>query len=390
MLIEIRKTQFVNKGAELMLYAALQKMKEVYQWAKFVMAPNQVTAPYLKRAELGFLQKAWYWRYGLPWGDLAILAPRNIREMYGIVLDKEVNIVIDAAGFSYSDQWPLGHVKDLARSCKRWRKQGTKVILLPQALGPFKSAKIKELIKIAADNIDLIFARDPVSYQHLTEVVGERPNIKMAPDFTNLLEGIVPDYFEAGNNRFCLVPNYRMIEKTPKEQSEAYLPFMIKCAQYLLEKDQKPFVLVHEGADDLRLARQISEGVGGLPIIQESYPLKIKGILGACQGTIGSRYHGLVSALSQGVPSLATGWSHKYNMLFHDYGFDDGLLDVTTRDEEIHRKIDMVIDPDSRQEIQAVITAKSEELKKLSEKMWARVFEVLGVPRSFINIHQNQ
>lgn len=385
MIIEIRKAGFVNKGAELMLYAALYKMKEAYPGAEFVMAPGlkNSSAPYSKRAELGFLQKAWLWRYGIQWGDLAKLAPKKIREMYGVVLDREIDIVIDAAGFSYSDQWGIGSSRELARSAKRWKKRGAKVVLLPQALGPFSSSEIKKHIKTAVDNIDLIHPRDPVSYKHLTDVTGERPNIRMAPDFTNLLHGIVPDYFDADKNRFCLVPNYRMIDKTSKEQSQAYTPFMIKCAKYLLEKDQKPFILVHEGANDEMLAKQIADGSqGNIPIIKESHPLKIKGILGACQGSIGSRFHGLVSALSQGVPALATGWSHKYKMLFKDYGFEDGLLDVTASDGEIREKITMIIDSQSRQKIQSTITSKSEELKKKSEEMWTGVFKVLGFSKS--------
>jgi superfamily I DNA and RNA helicase len=62
----------------------------------------------------------------------------------------------------------------------------------------------------------------------------------------------------------------------------------------------------------------------------------------------------------------------------NDYGFDDGLLNVTTSDEEIQRKIDLIIDPNSRQKIQSAIIAKSVEMKRLSEEMWSRVFKVLG------------
>jgi polysaccharide pyruvyl transferase WcaK-like protein len=384
MLIEIRKAGFVNKGAELMLYAVLEKMKEAFPGADFVMAPghNNSSAPYAKRVELGLLQKAWLWRYRIPWGDLAALVPKKVCQMYGVVLDKEIDIVVDASGFSYSDQWGVGATRLLARASRRWRKQGTKVILVPQAMGPFTSPAIKKYIRIAVDNVDLMFPRDPISYRHLTEVVGERPNIRIAPDFTNLIQGIVPDYFDSDKNRFCLVPNYRMIDKTPQEQSQAYTLFMIRSARYLLEKDQKPFVLVHEGEKDMMLARQITEGSGGdLPIIREAHPLKIKGILGACQGTIGSRFHGLVSALSQGVPSLATGWSHKYRMLFIDYGFEDGLLDVMEEDEAIRRKIDLIIEPVSRPKIQEEITARSNELKKQVEEMWDTVFEVLGTSK---------
>lgn len=199
----------------------------------------------------------------------------------------------------------------------------------------------------------------------------------MAPDFTNLIDGIVPDGFNSVENRFCIVPNYRMLDKTSKEQSEAYLPFMISCAKYLKGKDQKPFILVHEGANDLMLAQKISNAVGGVNIITETHPLKIKGILGACSGTIGSRFHGLVSALSQGVPSLATGWSHKYNMLFTDYGFEDGLMDVFMSNEQIKEKIDLIIEPIYKENIKKTIIQKSEKLKKESQRMWDDVFEVL-------------
>jgi polysaccharide pyruvyl transferase WcaK-like protein len=380
MLIEIRGVGFVNKGAELMLYAILQKMKEAYPDADFVMVPghNNSGAPYAKRIELGFLQKAWLHKLGIQWGNIAKIVPKKIREMYGVVLDGDLDIVLDASGFSYSEQLGIGSSKELAKSTIRWKKQGTKVILLPQALGPFKSSEIKNYIQSAVENIDLICPRDPVSNKNLTEVVGECPNIKMFPDFTNLLQGIVPDHFDTTKNQFCLVPNYRMIDKTTKEQSEAYLPFMIRCAQYLLEKSQKPFVLVHEGGYDEMLARQITQSVKGeLPIIKESHPLKTKGILGKCQGSIGSRFHGLVSTLSQGVPSLATGWSHKYKMLFKDYDFEDGLLDVLGSEEEIRNKIDLIIEPQSRKKIQSSIIARSDELKKESEKMWHMVFETL-------------
>lgn len=386
MIIEIRRAGFLNKGAELMLHAVKQRMRQEYPEALLTMAPiyggGRRLGPYvgyLKQAELGLLQKAWLQRYGVQWGDLLGLVPGVLRQMYGVVLDKEIDVVLDAAGFSYSDQWGEGPAIELAQSCRRWRKQGTKVILLPQAMGPFGSQKIKDAMNRAADHADLIFAREQISYEHLIQAVGQRPNIKMAPDFTNLLEGMLPDYFPADSDRFCLVLNYRMIDKTSREQSEAYLPFMIKCAKLLLAKGVFPFILVHEGADDLMLAQEISKACdGGLEIITESHPLKNKGILGACRGTVGSRFHGLVSALSQGVPSLATGWSHKYRMLFEDYGFGEGLVDILAGENEIQHKIDLIVESESRQKIQATLRGKSANLKRLSEQMWQEVTGVIN------------
>ncbi len=295
--------------------------------------------------------------------------------MYGVVLDKEVDVVIDAAGFAYSDQWGDDPSIELAQSVKTWKKNGTRVILLPQALGPFTTEKIQAAMKTVAENVDLIFPRERVSYELLTDLTGERANIRQAPDFTNLISGVIPADFDAEQNRFCIVPNCRMLDKTDQQTRDAYLPFLITCTRYLLEKGAKPFVLVHEGKGDLALAEKLSSAVGGIPIVRESGPLEIKGILGACSGTLGSRFHGLVSALSQGVPALATGWSHKYQMLFEDYGFPEGLVQVTSDEAEIKRKLDLVTDESAR--IAALIQTRTAELKQQSEQMWQQVFATI-------------
>lgn len=377
MIIEIRKAGFVNKGAELMLYAVMQKVQARYPDATLVMAPTHLggSQPFHKLAGMGFYPKAWLWKMGIQWGDLANYFPVKLREMYGLVLDKEVDVVLDAAGFSYSDQWGVGSSKELAQSSKRWKKNGVKVILLPQALGPYTGSDIKSYVKQWANNVDLIFAREEESYKNLVSVVGKRNKIKTYPDFTNLVEGTLPKGYVPSDKRVALVPNYRMLDKTSKEESEAYLPFMIRCAQYLVERNANPFVLVHEGANDYGLAERISESAGGIPIVTETNPLNIKGILGSCDATIGSRFHGLVSALSQGVPSLATGWSHKYLKLFEDYAFDEGVVSVLIKEEELKEKIDLLVDPSKSKSLRVQLKQKSDELKLLSEEMWRLVFD---------------
>jgi len=375
MIIETR-VNLGNKGAELMLHAILEKMKGFFPDAEFAMLPQ--SGSYYRRAELGLLQKAWYPRYGFQWGEAASLATEKIRRMYGIVLEREIDIVLDASGFGYTDVWGAGPTIELANSCKRWKKNNTKLVLLPQAFGPFTSKAIKDAIKTVADSADLIFARDAISYGYLTEVVGERANIKIAADFTNLIKGVLPGDFDAKKNRFCIIPNHQMVSRAPKKQSEAYLPFMIKCVQHLLSKGIKPFFLIHEGPKDFILARDIADAVGGgFSIIREEHPLKIKGILGACECVISSRFHGLVSSLSQGVPALGTAWSHKYKILFEDYGFDDGIMDLLAGDKEIGEKIDLIIEPESRQRIIKTIREKSEALKQLTDKMWEKVFVIV-------------
>lgn len=377
MLIEIRKAGFINKGAELMLRATLEKVSKEFPDATFVISPDGST-PYEKQIALGFWQKVYFWRYGVQWGRIFEWVPSKLRRRYGIVTDTELSVVLDAAGFAYSDQWGPRDTIELAKSSRRWKKLGVKVILLPQAFGPFSSKKIKDAINEIADNVDLIFPREQKSYEYLVGAVGKRPNIEIAPDFTNLIEGILPAGFDLHNNKFAIVPNYRMVDKTNANERDAYLPFLSACAKYLLESNTKPFLLVHEGINDLLLAEQVKESVGGaIPIVKETNPLAIKGILGSCDGTIGSRFHGLVSALSQGVPSLATGWSHKYQKLFDDYGFPDGMLSPTVTLEELKYKINIIIDKESNILIRSRLIKHSEILKKNTDLMWKKVFRIL-------------
>ncbi len=379
MIIEIQKAGFVNKGAELMLRAILERLRATYPDAILTMAPSHPggSQPFRKLVDAGMYPKAWLYYKGVQWGHLAGLVPRKVREMYGVILDSDVDVVIDAAGFAYSDQWGERNSRELAQSARRWRKQGTKVILMPQAFGPYTSTRIRKSIRNAVDNIDLVMPREQTSYEYLTDVTGERANIRQYPDFTNLVDGVVPEYFDRNQHGVCLVPNYRMVDKTDGSRSNAYLPFMVRCAQQLREKGAKPFILVHEGANDRWLADQISEGAGGLPVLVEDDPLKIKGILGASFATIGSRFHGLVSALSQGVPSLATGWSHKYQELFRDYGFPEGVLSVDDADSELAEKIDRLVDEPTNRQLSGSLMKESERLKSLSNAMWGEVLSVI-------------
>ena len=382
MIIEIRQAGFVNKGAELMLHAVVQKLRERYPEAKLTMAPDYGGADdtFEKMRALNLYPKAWFFRRGFDFGRLASFIPKKLLKQYGLVVTKEIDVVIDAAGFAYSDQWGATTSKELAISSTTWKNNNTKLIMLPQALGPYTNKKLSKYVAKWIENTDLIFAREQDSYKYLTDLVGEQDKIKMSPDFTNLVKGTLPEGYDSSNKRIALVPNYRMIDMTNDKESKAYLPFMIRCAKYLVLKGKKPFILVHEGINDMMLAESISDAVGGIPIVKETDPLHIKGILGVCDSTIGSRFHGLVSALSQGVPSLATGWSHKYVRLFEDYNFKDGVVTVLDSDDELNSKIDILIEPELSLPLRQQLNEKSAHLKEKSEAMWQSVFAEIDKP----------
>lgn len=376
MIIEIRKAGFVNKGAELMLVSVLKKIRLRYPGAKIVMAPTYGghSDTFRKMSALDLYPKAWLWRKGIDFGRLASVIPKHVREMYGLVLSREVDVVLDAAGFSYSDQWGASMTKELYLTSKAIRKRGSTLILLPQAFGPFSKAHMKHYVSGIVENSDLVFARENESYNNLISISGEHRKIAIYPDFTNITAGVIPEGFVFDDKQVAIVPNARMMDKTSKNIADAYIPFLVKCAKYLHSRGHRPYVLVHEIGDE-KLALRIKEELQDIPVIREENPLHIKGIIGKSRAVIGSRFHGLVSALSQGVPCLGTGWSHKYTSLFEDYDYSEGIVLPNEPDHSVYAKIDQITEQGSAAEIRRKLEFRSAKLKALTEEMWSIVFE---------------
>ena len=377
MVIEIRRANFLNKGAELMLRATVQQIRARLPNAEIVMIPDSPNS-YCWRGELCVKQKAWLHKHRIRWSEMLRVVPKIVRRKYGVFTDSEVDVVLDAAGFAYGDQWPLTNLSEAAASSARWKHRGTKLILLPQAFGPFSDSQRRRLIKRLAVNAALVFAREEESYRHLTKAAGEYPHIRTAPDFTNLIEGEVPSHFDRESNRFCVVPNYRMIDKTDSETSNRYIELVAFIVRHLQTRKAKPFLLVHEGPDDVWLAEQINGRLQNpASVVTETDALSIKGIIGQCDGVVSSRFHGLVSALSQGVPALGTTWSHKYQMLFQDYGLPEGVITNTLTFEEIRSRIDMLIDQIPREELRNRIVQFADKHVVASRRMWDDVFAIV-------------
>lgn len=378
MVVEVRKAGFANKGAELMLRAVIQYLRDNLPEAELAVIPRPTT-PYRKRAQLGLLQKVSSVRYGVPWWRLLQLVPKHVRERYGLTLDSEIDVIIDAAGFAYGDQWGEQKTVETANAVKRWAKRRTKIVFMPQAFGPFSTKRIQQAFREVVEHADLIYARDKASYWHVTNLVGECNNVRIAPDFTNLVQGEVPESFDKQSNRFCIIPNYRMLDQTDSRTSQQYVSFLATCARELLDRAVKPFILIHETRNDQHIAREINEMLGNtLDIVTELDALRIKGIIGVCEGVISSRYHGLVSALSQGVPALGTGWTHKYRELFDDYDFPRGIIEVTADSATIGASIDLLIDPRSRSRIINTLCQAADRQKQAVESMWTQVLSVIS------------
>lgn len=381
MLIEIKGVQFVNKGAELMLMAMVEKISELWPEADICLSPR-LNSPYTSRAKLGAYQKFNLRKGQFDLNSLSYWLPTKIRNYlkraWGIVTEADVNIVLDASGFSYGDQWPDLALIQAAKESKRLAKHKKHYIFMPQALGPFTQKVNKKWAQVAFDHASLVFARDEVSYQAI-KLITEQRNVFIAPDFTNLITPTVDKEYTSFSSSVAIIPNSKMLSAQNKNHlwRERYVEVLVELIETLKAQGESVFLLNHEGRSDDTICQLINQQLEQpIMIVAPKSALQVKAMIGQCKLTICSRFHGCVSSLSQGVPCIATSWSHKYEQLFAEYDQKKFLLSPELTATELEGFITSTLN--NVLEIQKVLVAKGELYKQQSKQMWLTIQDRIG------------
>ena len=377
--VEIKGISFSNKGAELMLTAIQEQFRARNIAARFVVEPN-----------FDFSQRS---RYGV-WPKnrhiykrLNILAPvgwlpQRIRRLLGIVKSNEIDCVLDASGFSYGDFWSSKVAADrLGTSVKKLTARGVPVVLLPQALGPFnKSANAKAFIPILA-HADIVFARDQMSLEHAQRLPVQPKKLQQAPDFTCLVEPEPPRGLQPPKQAVCFITNEKMA--TDPERRQRYLAWMIALVRQAQALAVPVYFVQHGGLADQRLAEEIiAQCDPQIPFLSAADAKQTKWLIGQSKVVVGSRFHALVSALSQGIPVIATSWSHKYQALLSDYQCTAQLYSCEQEREAGEQLQQLLTDPSFYQQQQQQLQACAKQQKSLTKAMWEEVFQILDAKLS--------
>ncbi len=303
--------------------------------------------------------------------------PRTYRAQHSLVLRSDVTAIIDASGFRYSDQWGDRSLLEQAKKAADATALGHPLIFLPQAFGPFRREKTKTAIKTIVESSRLVFARDPTSYEHLVSAAGDLPQIRMSPDFTNL----VPPRFVSPHlppRSVLIVPNARMIDKTDAGTGQKYVKLLCSVAATARDNGFRPMMMVHDAIGDgeladavLRQARDVSIGR-----ISHRDPQVLKGWLSQAELVVGSRFHALVASLASGAPTLALGWSHKYDELMRDYDVPEYSFSVSEHARLLAQVARLAADGE-RQRVRLALLEKAKDLREQTLAMWNDVGEAL-------------
>lgn len=378
MFIEIRGVQFVNKGAYLMLLACLEQIHQLWPEAKVVLAPN-ANSPYANRIAVGAWQKLSFRMRGVDVNQLAYWLPQRLRRLltnqFGLVMEPDIALVLDASGFSYGDQWGGRAVRVLAAEIRRLAKHKKGYILLPQAFGPFSKKADQVALSKALPAALLVCPRDDVSAAALRQL-STAASIQQFADFTNLVAAMPPTAAEQPAGPYAvIIPNSAMLSKRNQNNlwHQQYIPFLQRAISVCLAKGLQPVLLNHEGPVDLEICRQLQQHFPAVPLVSPEQPQLVKGWIAGAELVISSRFHGCVSALSAGVPCVATSWSHKYEMLFAEYQQSDAVVSADICERTLHELFTQLRSPANRQQI----ALKADLWQQQSHLLWQTVASVV-------------
>lgn len=379
MIFELVGGQFINQGAALMVRAVVDRVRQFRPQATFAIAPGP-WAPPAGRLREGALLKLPLRKgridlnrlsYGLPDVIYRSLVDRHL------VLEGMVNAALDLSGYAYGERWGSLPLEALAARLERARRHGRPYVFLPQAFGPFEKMprRTVEAFGWGVASAAYVAARDLESVAALEALKMGDNHVTRVPDLTIGYPGDLSAGVESGVDRSTalIIPNIRMLDSASEALGwrENYFSILHGLVAAARIAGFVPRVLNHSGRED----RALAESLGISPVIEESDPVRTKGIVGTAGLVISSRYHGCVSALSQGVPCIATSWSHKYQELFDDFGLRELVLIKPDCAFAIDRLNTLI---DRRSEISRHLRESSATLASRVEKMWQDVFAVLS------------
>ncbi|MCK8671920.1 polysaccharide pyruvyl transferase family protein [Rhodococcus sp. HM1] len=318
---------FTNQGAYLMLCAAAEQIRS--RWGAQPVIAMQTGSERAKRwVGLDSLLEFPKLRIRVWGGNPERLS--GLRHRMPFVVGSEIDAVFDVSGFVFSDEWAHLDLRRRADDLIRWSDRGVPVVLLPQAFGPLE--QVTEPVADLLDSCELVYARDPDSARFLKGAARSRSayeKIAVATDFTTALAPEEPRGLSHLRGMVPIVPNWNIAKRAAARggSKDDYMRNLQEIVRVLRAHDYEVYGLCHEGGGDADLLHTLAGTCGGMPVIEGLDGRQSKWLLGQAPFIVSGRFHALVSALSQGVPGLVHGWSHKYKWLSEEYDVSGLVMD---------------------------------------------------------------
>lgn len=225
------------------------------------------------------------------------------------------------------------------------QSMGKKVYVMPNSFGPLKGSLYQWIVRRTLSRCELVTSRETVS-QDMLEAIG----IKSAlyPDLAFGLESEIPDvpYLQgirarSGNRQIVGITArpYRFPGvANPQAAYTNYLNEMATFAKWLFSEGYFPVFIEHvvssgEHESDISAINVISDKLENDEFaVFKNDALncrQLKAVYGECDYVVGTRFHSVIFALSEGTPALAIGYGgNKGRGIMRDIGMPEFVLSI--------------------------------------------------------------
>jgi len=345
---------FINKGAQSMLFCLVDGLKNKFPQAEIVMIDLFPTILDKDKANYSFkivnMHIRTLLRMAFPFLKL-LVKPKPISNAESEIKNhfKTANLVLDISGYGVSshNQKPLWTYATLfpVRYAKRFK---VPFIFLPQSIGPFefsgwKKLVIWPLIKKYLKYPETIFIREPNCREHLNklktkqvidsfDLVLQSSKINSQNIFcSNSSQS--PKNYDIKKDAVVIIPNKQLTRIISEEETVKIFSSAINT---LIIQNQHVSIVRHS-ADDKEICDLIFEAAKheNVQLINEDLsPLEIQEIFDASKMVIAARYHGLIHALKLSKPCVVIGWANKYNHVMNTFDLTQFYFDINSIDKQ--------------------------------------------------------
>lgn len=349
--------QMYNKGAEAMVYLAVDQLKRKYPKSKIIVLSSQdYKRSKEEKSKYNFeiLPRDSHMMIALAKGKLSLTD--YIKYMKVILKKKKpyleemkrlqeifenTQMIVDISGFALSSQFSTQHAKSYLARIDIAKAYNIPVYIMPQSFGPFDfksdNKSILEKIKSNLSYADVVFAREKEGFELL------RDQFKLSDNLHFSMDSVLVNKEVNLNNVFKTKPVIKKFEdisgiaiipnmKTFKHGSKNEILQSYKSIiDTLLSSNEKVYIVRHS-FEDLEACEAIKElytDEESVVLINDDLSsMEFDELVKQFKYIIGSRFHSIVHAYKNAVPSIALGWATKYKELLEKFDQQEYLFDV--------------------------------------------------------------
>lgn len=298
----------------------------------------------------------------------------------------DAKALVDQGGITFSDGREKFLLYNVA-SVLPGINTATPVFKCAQAIGPFRRRLNRLVSKWVLPKMHMIVTRGQQSRAHAQDLGLQNavPGADLALTLhrrpateINIAAHLDPTALREHGTIIGLSPS-AVVEKAFRRRGRDYVEYVRDVVDALAARGFTVVLIPHSARpttqqshnNDLPLCRRIMRRVASDSSVWlvdgDPSALVLRSIISHCDVFVASRFHAMVSALAEGVPTLVLGWSHKYREVLAQFGLEEWARDAVELDvRDLVASVGHLLD--SSEDVRKTMAARRPSVVELAEE----------------------